>query len=159
MILFDRVTERIFVGTCPTSTVDLNRLKQAGFTAVLSLQTDGDFITHQIPWPHLEQGYLDLGIALYRVPIIDFDHQDLASRLPAAADQLGEIVEIHDRVYVHCTAGMQRAPSTVIGHLAWNCGMGLAPAIEWVTSARHCDPPMEALEIADTLVQQTKSAK
>ena len=43
MINFDPIDGGIFVGTCPTSLIDIQRLKQAGFTSVLNLQTDVDF--------------------------------------------------------------------------------------------------------------------
>ena len=145
MITFDRIVDEIFVGTCPGSALDADRLGKGGITAVLNLQTDADMATRQIIWPELEQTYLALGISAYRFPIVDFDDDDMSRRLRGAADTLSRILDTHKRVYVHCTAGQQRAPSTVIGYLAWHRGYDLEEAISTVMESRHCAPPLDVI--------------
>lgn len=153
MIQFDRIIDGIFVGTCPASDVDVARLAQAGFSALLNLQTEEDFRVNGIDWQNLENLYYESGISAYHYPIIDFDDDDLIARIGGAARTLDSIVENDHRVYVHCTAGKQRSPSTVICWLAWHRGMELERAIDTVMQARQCAPPLEALKTAHGLHQ------
>ena len=158
MINFDRIVENVFVGTCPGTAVDVMRLSQAGMTAVFSLQTDQDFRACGINWPALEKEYLQREIACYRYPIIDFNDDDMTERLYGATALLEEVTGQHGRVYVHCTAGQQRAPSTVIGWLAWQQSMNLETAIETVLEARRCAPPLHVIRAVDQLNQRFKPA-
>ena len=157
MINFDKIIDEIFVGSCPASSVDVHRLKQAGMSAILNLQTDGDFKINAINWPDLEKNYHDSGIASYRYPIIDFDDDDLIKLISGAAETLNDMVQHHSRVYVHCTAGKQRSPSAVITYLAWHKNLGLQNSIDLVMAARNCAPPIHALERADALRSKTNS--
>ncbi len=152
MIIFDRILDKIFIGTCPTNLLDIRRLKQAGVTAVLNLQSDLDFEIINIDWPALEQHYQQSGIVVYRINIIDFDDDSLAENLPGATQTLDTILGNDHCVYVHCTAGMQRSPSVVIGYLAWNRGFGLKDAVKLVLAKRNCDPPLAVLQSVDTLI-------
>ena len=157
MINFDLITDGVFVGTCPASNIDVQRLKQAGITATLNMQTDRDFNVNGINWPSLEKSYHQSGISSYRYPIIDFDDEEMLSLIGGAAKLLNEITENHSRIYVHCTAGQQRSPSAVIAWLAWQKGHGLDDAIEIVMKARKCDPPLHVLKKADSLLEQNNS--
>jgi len=154
VINFDKVLNNIFVGTCPTGDLDIKRLQQAGFTAVLNLQTDVDFETHNIDWITMERFYFHKNISVKRVPIIDFNDNDLISNLPTATQTLNHLVEANHRIYVHCTAGKQRSPSTVICYLAWYKKFGLEKSIQLTLTARNCAPPIGALKTADLLYQR-----
>ena len=149
MIIFDRIVDDVFVGTAPASPIDVARLAQGGFSALLNLQTDSDFRVHGIDWSALERHYFESDMATYRVPIVDFDDDDLSGKLVGAARTLDDIVARHQRVYVHCTAGMQRSPSVVIAWLAWHRGMDMERAITTVMEARRCDPPLHVLRAVD----------
>ena len=54
-----------------------------------------------------------------RVPARDFDEDDLRQNLPQCVAALDQLLTAGNTVYVHCTAGMGRAPSTVIAYLVW----------------------------------------
>ena len=136
MINFNRIEENIFVGTCPGNLIDVQRLKQAGITAVMNLQTKSDYVDLGIDWPRLESHYHQSNIAIYALPIIDHDDDDLTAKLPTAAATLADIVARGHRVYVHCTAGMQRSPSVVIGYLAWHRKLSLEDLREFSIEAR-----------------------
>ena len=151
MIYFDRIVDDVFVGTCPGSIIDVSRIKQAGITAILNLQTDLDFSVNGIDWPLLEREYHRLEIAAYRCPIIDFDDDELKSRLAATASTLNDMLQNQHCVYVHCTAGKQRSPSVVIGYLAWHREVALDRAVQLVMQARDCDPPVHVIESVDAL--------
>ncbi len=120
-------------------------------SAVLNLQTDRDFSVNGIDWQKLTPLYLAEEIASYRYQIIDFDDDDLTQRLLGAADLLAQMLESHERVYVHCTAGKQRSPSTVIAYLAWHKKLGMENAINLVMTARNCAPPLHVLRQADSI--------
>ena len=59
------------------------------------------------------------GVALLRCPARDFDPHSLRHMLPAACRVLEESLCQGQRVYVHCTAGLGRAPAVAIAWLYW----------------------------------------
>ena len=62
--------------------------------------------------------YKQLGIYFVHFPIIDFNEHDLTSKLFEAAKILHEMIcKKSLKVYVHCTAGMGRAPASVLAYL------------------------------------------
>jgi len=150
MINFDRITETIFVGTYPQSPLDIDRLRDgARISAVVNLQSDVDIEMLNLNWRKLEEHYVNRRISLYRHPILDFDPVDLTRRMRAAVQRVGELETLGHRVFIHCTAGVGRAPAVAIGHLAWNLGWDLDAAYEFVLSKRTCDPYLEAIRAAE----------
>lgn len=67
--------------------------------------------------------YKKVGIKAVHFPIHDFNEIDLTEKLPAASEILRNLIEEGSHVYVHCTAGMGRAPATVLVYLCMNCKM------------------------------------
>ena len=62
--------------------------------------------------------YADAGMEAQRFPITDFNEEDLCRNLLKAAKTLHELIDNRKRtVYVHCTAGMGRAPACVLVYL------------------------------------------
>lgn len=150
MINFDLITKTLYVGTYPQNAVDIDRLYGgARVTAVLNLQSDPDMQSLRINWSKLKQHYDKREIVVYRHPILDFDPGDLSRRLREAVDRVGELEAVGHRIYIHCTAGVGRAPAVAVGHLAWNLGWDLDSAYEFVRSRRICDPYIEAIREAE----------
>lgn len=57
----------------------------------------------------------------------DFDPDSLRSGLPKAVSSLEwAISEGNGRVYVHCTAGLGRAPAVAIAYMFWFCNMDVS---------------------------------
>ena len=56
---------------------------------------------------------------------VDFDPHSLRNILPRAAAIVHERLQRGDRLYVHCTAGLGRAPAVCIAYLYWFQGMTL----------------------------------
>ena len=50
-------------------------------------------------------------------PIHDFNEQNLIDRLEEGATELYKLIKAKKIVYVHCTAGMGRAPAIVVMYL------------------------------------------
>lgn len=149
MIDVTHILPRLLVGSCPQGFEDIDRLKcEYGVTAVLNLQTDDDFAYWGIAWEQLEKYYEKEGIQVRRVLVRDFDAQDLRRRLPETARAVNELLEAGHTLLVHCSAGVNRSPSTVIAYLHWYCEMELGEAVEAVTSRRLCDPDVGTIRLA-----------
>jgi protein-tyrosine phosphatase len=146
---FDRVLPQIAVGSYPENTRDIDRLKQElGITAVLNLQTDEDHAQWDIDWDPLHAHYLEQDMVLRRVPVRDFDREDLRNNLPACVDALSELLQAGHHVYVHCTAGIGRSPSVVIAYLHWLREWNLDQAADHVNQSHPCSPDLDAIRAA-----------
>ena len=64
------------------------------------------------------QYYKQIGIQAEHFPIHDFNEQDLTEKLFEGAQLLNHMINALDQtVFVHCTAGMGRAPAVVLVYL------------------------------------------
>ena len=117
-----------------------------GVTHVLCLQTDEDLSSRGLQWGVLWQLYLRLGVDVTRVPIVDFDKKDLLSHLDQAVAALHAALEGGGKVYVHCSAGLNRSPTVIIAYLIQHRGMSLDEAMAWVLAmqARRTSPIAQA---------------
>lgn len=155
VINLTRIQPELFVGTCPRTPVDVDRLTSGPhITAVLNLQTDEDFIDQGLDWDAVHNQYRVRDLVIARWPIRDFDPQDLRERLGGAVEQLHALLTVGHRAYVHCTAGMGRAPGVAIAYLSWIQGWDLEHAYRFVTDQRACAPHIEAIRQA-TLARET----
>jgi atypical dual specificity phosphatase len=144
-----QILPNLFVGSYPRGQQDIDRLRRDfGITAVLSVQTDEDMAYWGVTWNHLKAYYGYAGIEVQRVPVRDFDRECLRENLPEAVAVLDEMLRAGRTVYVHCTAGINRSPSTVIAYLHWVLGWDLEKAVTHVTECRSCDPYVEAIRLA-----------
>jgi len=146
---FAQVLPRLFVGSCPASSEDLDHLKtDYGVTAILNLQTDQDFDYCDLDFNRLEIHCRELGIILRRIPIRDFDGADLRRNLANSVQALDELLREGHTVYAHCNVGAGRSPSVVIAYLHWKQHWNLDDAVEYVTKCRSCSPNIEAILLA-----------
>ncbi|MGQ9575646.1 MAG: dual specificity protein phosphatase family protein [Thermoguttaceae bacterium] len=145
----DLIVPRIYVGSCPIHTDEIDRLKnEYGITAVLNLQVDEDFAWWGIDWGVLEAHYRRLGIEVRRVPVRDFSPEDLRKNLPECVGALEDLVRAGQTVYVHCSAGVNRSPSTVVAYLHWVEGWEFDEAVNYVRARHACDPYVDAIRLA-----------
>ena len=97
---------------------DLVRIQQeVGATAVLSLQHDLCLAHWHIDYDLMQSTSFLLGLVLRRCPIRDFDIDDMRRHLPKAVSTLAALQANEHRTYVHCTAGLGRAPLVVLTYL------------------------------------------
>lgn len=75
----------------------------------------------------------------------DFDGQSLRRTLPRAVGELAHQLALGKKVYVHCTAGLGRAPATCIAYLYWYQDFNLDPAYDHLTAIRPCGPKKDAI--------------
>ena len=152
------VADDVIVGSFPQRPRDLDHLADvAGVTAIINLQQPRD-------WEHF---HTDVGpvfrraeergdVSIYRYPLVDFDPVSLRRGMFAAVARVHQLVARGHKVYIHCTAGLGRAPGVAIAYLAWCCGMDVQEAYDMVTTRRPCCPKIGAIREAthDALAQQ-----
>jgi protein-tyrosine phosphatase len=144
-----QILSHLHVGSCPRSRGDINRLKnEAGITAVVNLQTEGDFSYWDIDWPVLEAHYREADVDIRRVPVLDFNPDALRANLPRCVEVVAGLIRDGHTVYVHCNVGVNRSPSVAIAYLYWIEGRALEDAVEQVLRCRSCNPYAEAIRLA-----------
>ena len=141
----------MIVGSQPRSAVDVAQLvDHQGVSAILNMQQDTDLRHWAVDLEGLRRAAAVRGVEYVRAPTVDFDAGSLRSTLPLAVARLLSLVRAGQRVYLHCTAGLGRAPAVCIAALYWD-GLGilspdaedlvrLQEAYDHVTSIRACGP-------------------
>lgn len=140
------ILPELIVGEYPTPG-DAGWLRhERGVTVVVNLQDDPDLAAKGLRAHELERAYVEHGVAFHRVPIADCDGDSLLARLDRAVDLLHVALQRGERVYLHCNAGMNRAPTIAIAYLHLHRGMSLEVARDFLKERRHCVPYMTVLE-------------
>lgn len=140
------ITELLLVGEYPRVS-DVQWLRdEHRITAIHNLQDDEDLRINAIEPADLKAVCASYGIKLVRTPIQDGSADDMASRLVVALRDLESLLERRERVYLHCNAGLNRAPTLAIAYLRAHHGMSLNEAMAHVKSRRPCGPFMTVLE-------------
>ncbi|GJN30028.1 hypothetical protein PR202_gb18302 [Eleusine coracana subsp. coracana] len=113
----------LIVGSCLQSPLDVDKLRKIGVKTVFCLQQDSD--------------------------LEDFDAFDLRLRLPAVVSKLHKLVNLNGGVtYIHCTAGLGRAPAVALAYMFWILGYSLNEGHQLLQSKRACFPKLEAIKLA-----------
>lgn len=142
---FDRVLPALLVGEYPRPE-DAEWLRaQLGVGAVVSLQDDADLASKRLRLATLEEAYRRAGIAFARFPVADGDADGLAARLPAIVHGIHLHLGEGRRVYLHCNAGMNRAPTAAVAYLHVHHRLSVAEALAFVTARRNAVPYRAAL--------------
>ncbi|HWP64583.1 MAG TPA: dual specificity protein phosphatase family protein [Candidatus Limnocylindria bacterium] len=119
-----------------------------GARAVLSLQDDFDLAAKRLRVATLEAAASASGLAFTRMPVADGDAAGLARRLPELVAALAASIEAHGPTYLHCNAGVNRAPTVAIAYLHVHHALALPDAVRLVKARRPCVPYLSALEAA-----------
>ncbi|KAI5344373.1 PREDICTED: phosphoglucan phosphatase [Prunus dulcis] len=140
----------LIVGSCLQTPKDVDKLRSIGVKTIFCLQQDSD----------LEYFSVDIGaireyaktfddIEHLRAEIRDFDAYDLRLRLPAVVSKLYKAINRNGGVtYVHCTAGLGRAPAAALAYMFWVQGYKLTDAVNVLLSKRSCCPKLDAIKNA-----------
>eukprot|EP00878_Enallax_costatus_P036860 GHUV01041436.1.p1 GENE.GHUV01041436.1~~GHUV01041436.1.p1 ORF type:complete len:166 (+),score=46.64 GHUV01041436.1:45-500(+) len=97
----------------------------------------------------IKQRCREVGVQHVRFPVRDFDPLDLRLKLPKAVARLAKAHEAGEGVaYIHCTAGLGRAPATALAYMYWLRDWKLQAAYDKLTGARACSPRIEAIRAA-----------
>ncbi len=144
--------ETLCVGSAATTADALTLVRETcGATALLSLQTDDDLGARGLRWQTVWSLAMRAGITAERVPIRDFDKRALLGHIDAALAALDALLGAGHRVYVHCTAGLNRSPTVCVAHFARTRGLDAAHAF---VLARH----PESVAYLDVLAKWARRA-
>ena len=126
---------------------DLERIhSETGVSGVLSLQHDDCLSYWRIDYDELKKTADRLRIEMVRCPIIDYDVPDMRRNLPNAVSSLAYLTTQGHKTYIHCTAGLGRAPLTVLAYLTWLKTLQPDDAIRLILNGRPgAVPAWEAL--------------
>jgi atypical dual specificity phosphatase len=134
---WDVVRHDLVIGSCPRSPADLERIHaESMVSAVLSVQHDECLEKLKIDYPRLARHGRALGLLMERSPMRDFDVEDQRRRLPDAVRALRRLIGQGYRVYLHCTAGINRSPLAAVAYLTWVEGQSLDVAMALLQHAR-----------------------
>lgn len=143
---------RVIIGSCPQTPADIHRLASVGVGAVVCLQQGADWGHFGIDGDGLRAAARASGVLHYVVPVEDFSPSSLRSRLADGVvvlhTALHATASTATTVYVHCTAGLGRAPATALAHAAWVRGASLDAAAAELRAARPCNPRLAAVRAA-----------
>ncbi|KAH9602793.1 hypothetical protein KSS87_018211 [Heliosperma pusillum] len=144
------IHDDLIVGSQPQKPEDIDHLKEIeGVAYILNLQQDKDIEYWGIDFNAILKQCDKVGICHIRRPARDFDPDSLRKELPRAVSALEcGISERKGKIYVHCTAGLGRAPAVAITYMYWFCGMNLSKAYDKLTSQRPCGPNRKAIRAA-----------
>jgi dual specificity phosphatase 12 len=122
-------------------------LRQLGITTVVSLQSDRDLEDYHVSKSKLQKTYEAAEIELRRVPTEDFNKAAISANLGRSVEELEKALAPRwAKVYVHCTAGINRGPTLVAAYLIKSRKMSAQEACDYVTAKRHCSPYHDVLE-------------
>lgn len=113
--------------------------------AVISLQDDLDLERKGVALTALRRAYRAAGIAFARYPVADGDADALRAVLDAVVADLHQRLAAGARVYLHCNAGFNRAPTVAVAYLHRHHALGLDAACAAVKARRACVPYLRAL--------------
>ncbi|KAJ3680933.1 hypothetical protein LUZ60_015422 [Juncus effusus] len=141
------IRDNLIVGSQPQKPEDINHLKEEQNVAyILCLQQDSDIEYWGIDLQSILNRCDELGVTHMRTPTRDFDGDSLRRHIPKAVSMLDwAISQKKGRVYVHCTAGLGRAPAVAIAYMFWFCNLDLNKAYKELTSKRPCGPNKTAI--------------
>ena len=147
------IQSRLWVGSY-VRPEEVRFLRQLGITSVLSLQSEKDLEDYNIPLKKLLKAHEMEQIQLHRIPTIDFDKQALAENLSQGVEELEKALSPRwSKVYLHCTAGINRAPTLAAAYLIKVQGLSAQEAYDYVTTKRRCSPYIEVLQEYETSVK------
>ncbi len=129
--LASRVTPGVFVGGWTALRDDCAALRARGVSAILSI---GNFTARRFP-PCVEASLL--------VEVDDTEHADLGAHFPAIVRFVARaLARPGGACFIHCGAGISRAPSAACAYLMWRWPrLSAAEAIKLVRGARPCARP------------------
>jgi len=116
--------------------LEIKNLAKQDIKAVLNLQTRSDMKHRSIDWEELRRCYKESKIKVINFSITDMCVEDIRCKAYDAANVLNELVNKYQKVYVHCTAGVWRAPHVVAAYLNFHQGFNFEEACKQIKLKR-----------------------
>lgn len=139
---WDEIRTDLVIGSCPMTTEDIARIEAGtGATALLSLQSDECRAAFGIDYGEHRAFGEERGLAMVNVPMRDFDPPDQRRALPEAVQSLTTLLSGGHKVYLYCTAGINRAPLAALAYLSFVEMVAAEEALAFIRSARPAAEP------------------
>ncbi|WOL09848.1 hypothetical protein Cni_G18601 [Canna indica] len=140
----------LIVGSCLQTPSDVDKLRKIGVKTIFCLQQDPDLEYFGVDIGAIREYAMKCGdIEHLRAEIRDFDAFDLRMRLPAVVSKLYKAINLNGGVtYIHCTAGLGRAPAVALAYMFWVEGYKLYEGHQLLQSRRACFPKLDAIKSA-----------
>ncbi|XWS66258.1 hypothetical protein CRYUN_Cryun05aG0184100 [Craigia yunnanensis] len=157
---YNFIRSDLIVGSCLQTPEDVDKLRKIGVKTIFCLQQDPDLEYFGVDIGAIQDYAKKCGdIEHIRAQIRDFDSFDLRLRLPAVVSKLYKAINRNGGVtYIHCTAGLGRAPAVALAYMFWVQGYKLNEAHRLLLSKRSCFPKLDAIKsaTADSLTDLKK---
>ncbi|KAI3880089.1 hypothetical protein MKX03_003910 [Papaver bracteatum] len=140
----------LIVGSCLQTPADVDKLRKIGVKTIFCVQQNSDLEYFSVDITAIQE-YANQcdDIQHVRAEIRDFDAFDLRMRLPAVVSVLYKAIKSNGGVtYIHCTAGLGRAPAVALAYMYWVQGYKLNEAHSLLLSKRTCCPKLDAIRSA-----------
>jgi protein-tyrosine phosphatase len=138
---------------------DSKQLHRMGITTVVSLQTDLDLKGEGISLKKLVKSLAEADIDLVRVPLQDFNEEALTKELSASVETIESLMAPGwAKVYLHCTAGVQRSPTVAAAYMMKSRGWPAGQAYDYLIEKRNCRPYRNILEQYEKALKTTAKA-
>ncbi len=132
----------LVIGSCPMTTADIESIcASTGSTALLSLQCEECRSAFAIDYEAHRAFGEERGLAMVNAPMRDFDPPDQRKRLPDAVRALTALLSAGHKVYLYCTAGINRAPLAALGYLSFVERVAAEEAMIFIREARPAAEP------------------
>nr|GEX98340.1 phosphoglucan phosphatase DSP4, amyloplastic [Tanacetum cinerariifolium] len=140
----------LIVGSCLQTPADIDKLRSIRVKTIYCLQQDPDLAYFSVDIDAIREYASTLDdIQHLRAQIRDFDGTDLRMRLPAVVSKLQKAVNRNGGItYIHCTAGLGRAPATALAYMFWVLGYKLNNAVSLILRNRKCYLNVDAIKSA-----------
>lgn len=148
---YTRIMDDLIVGSCLQTEEDVEVLEGEGVRTIMCLQEDSDMAYFSLDVEPIRQRCARGGVIEHvRHAIRDFDPYSLRRRLPGAVSLIAQSDQKKNggTTYIHCTAGLGRAPATALGYMWWMKGIPLDEGYAHLTGLRPCKPREEAIREA-----------
>jgi predicted protein tyrosine phosphatase len=139
------IIEQLVVGEYPTPEDAAWLRSRRAITAVVCLQDETDLDRKGLSLSALERAYAASSVRFHQVAVPDGDLESLGERLDEAVALIAGLIGRGERVYLHCNAGLNRAPTVAIAYLHVHCRLTLEAACAMVKARRPCVPYMRLL--------------
>jgi protein-tyrosine phosphatase len=114
---------------------------------VISMQSDKDLAEFRISKKKLLKDYEAAGIEFCQIATDDFDREMLCANASTAVAEIeNALAPPWAKVYLHCTAGINRAPTIAAAYLIKTADMSAQAAYDYVIARRRCKPYLEVLQ-------------
>ena len=115
-------------------------------TAIVNLQDHEDLIAKAVDIRALRHASQTCGVEFHHFPVPDYNPDRLLDQLDTILTTLRALTTRGHVIYLHCNAGVNRAPTVAIAYVHIACRLPLQAACALVKARRACGPYVQLLE-------------